>query len=367
MNPFRYSDENIDEREFMLAFPSVMIGVTILAMPSDIAEATSYSDGWISILLAGVIFMVFAILAVKLSNTFPDQSFYAYASFLVTRPIAIIISFIFIISGIVIVGYIIRSLAFISQQYLFDRTPIEVLGLSFLLVVIYAVSGSRAGLFRLNVMFLPIILFVFLFVGLFNIQHLESSNFLPLFQTELKDYVKGTVNSFEAYIGFAIGLFYLCFIRKKKRLTKKVIIGTSIPIIFYLFIFLFSIGIFGNTVTENLMFPTVELAKRIDIHGAIFERIDAFIFTIWIMAIFTTTAIMLDISVLLLSSMFKKAKKRMITFILSPIVFYISMFPQQIDEVQKLASITSQIYVYFTFLVIIGLIIVAKIRGGNTS
>src|SRR5699024_10501500 len=153
-------------------------------------------------------------------------------------------------------------------------------------------------------------------------------------------------------------------IRNKNHITKKVIIGTSIPIIFYLFIFLISIGIFSNAVTENLMFPTVELAKRIDIPGAIFERIDAFIFTIWIMSIFNTAAITFDMSVLLLGSIFKTANKRIITFILSPIVFYISMFPQQIDQVKQFAVVTSQIYIYFTCLIIVGLFLIAKIRGG---
>ncbi len=363
MNPFKYSDEQISDSEFMIALPSVIIGVSILSLPSEVAQVTLFSDGWVSITLAGVILTFIAILAVKVATLFPEQSFLSYTSYLVTRPVAMILAFIYIILSLFISAFAIRSVAFISQQYLFDHTPMEVLALSFLLVVIYAVSGSRAGIFRLNVLFLPIILLAFLLVGLFNIQWIEPVNYLPLFQSDIKDYLKGITKSFDAYVGYGIGLFYVFLIKKPQHLTKKVIIGMSIPTGFYVMIFLVAIGIFGNAVTGNLEYPTIELAKRIDIPGGIFERIDALVFTIWIMAIFNIVTIFLDICVLLLSSIFKQMNKRILTFILSPIVYYITMFPQQVDQVRMIASILGKSALYFASSVIIGLYIIAKIRG----
>ena len=94
MNPYQYSDNYISEKEFICAYPSIIIGVAVLELPSLVAAETSFSDGWISIFLAGVIFTVLAILAVKVAMCFPDQSFFSYTSFLVTRPIAITISLI---------------------------------------------------------------------------------------------------------------------------------------------------------------------------------------------------------------------------------------------------------------------------------
>lgn len=363
MNPYQYSDNYISEKEFICAYPSIIIGVAVLELPSLVAAETSFSDGWISIFLAGVIFTVLAILAVKVAMCFPDQSFFSYTSFLVTRPIAITISLIYVIICICLGGYITRSISYISQQYLFNQTPMEVLALCFLLVVIYAISGERVGLFRLNMMFLPIILVIFIFVGVLNIKWYDTENFLPLFQTDINGYLKGMLISSEAFIGFGIGLFYIFLVRNPTNMTKNVVTGMSICILFYLFIFLSSIGVFGNLVTSNLMFPTIELAKRVDLPGGIFERIDAFIFTIWIMAIFNTVAMILDISILLLSSIFKKANKKMITFIIAPIVFYIGMFPQQTDQVRQASKVLSLISVFFSILIITSLFLIVKIRG----
>ena len=363
MNPYQYSDNYISEKEFICAYPSIIIGVAVLELPSLVAAETSFSDGWISIFLAGVIFTVLAILAVKVAMCFPDQSFFSYTSFLVTRPIAITISLIYVIICICLGGYITRSISYISQQYLFNQTPMEVLALCFLLVVIYAISGERVGLFRLNMMFLPIILVIFIFVGVLNIKWYDTENFLPLFQTDINGYLKGMLISSEAFIGFGIGLFYIFLVRNPKNMTKNVVTGMSICILFYLFIFLSSIGVFGNLVTSNIMFPTIELAKRVDLPGGIFERIDAFIFTIWIMAIFNTVAMILDISILLLSSIFKKANKKMITFIIAPIVFYIGMFPQQTDQVRQASTALGLFTVLFSILIITSLFLIAKIRG----
>lgn len=363
MNPFWYSEDFIGEREFMFVLPSAIIGVSMLSLPSELAKVTSYGDGWISILLGGIMFTLIALLALKVAAYFPEKSFLDYTSFLLTKPVAIIISMIFIIIGIFVTSYIVGTVAFISQRYLFDSTPLEVLALVFLLVVVYAVSGSRVGLFRLNILFLPIILFVFIFIGLFNIQWYEATNFFPLFQTDVRDYLKGISKTIEAFSGYGIILFYFFMIYKPKNMTKKVITGMSVPTILYIFIFLMSIGIFGNAVTENLLFPTIEVAKRVEIPGGIFERIDAFVFTIWVMAFFNTLAITLDVTVLLLCSIFQKVKKRMMTFILSPIVFYISMFPQEINLVIKASSVLAQFQMYYTFFIIIILYLIARIRG----
>lgn len=364
MNPFPYSDDQISETELMIAIPSIIIGVGILTLPADVASVTLFSDGWISILLAGILFTFLAIIGVKLAAFFPDQSFLSYTSYLVTRPVATIIAFIYILTAILLTSFSVRSVAYMSQQYLFNHTPMNVLALCFLLVVVYAVSGSRAGIFRLNMLFLPIILVSFIFVGILNIEWLNSANFFPMFKSDATDYLKGMVNASQAFIGFGIGLFYVVFIKKPtNRLTKKVAIGMSIPIAYYIMIFLFNIGVFGNAVTSNLEFPTIELAKHVDIPGGIFERIDALVFTIWMMAIFNTAAMILDVCVHLLSSIFKKMEKKIITFILSPIIFYFVFFLGEIEQIKATVSIVSQFFVYFTSGLIISLFLIAKIRG----
>src|SRR5699024_5957846 len=118
MNPFPYNDNKIDRLEFTIALPSTLIGIAALQFPNGVASVTLFSDGWISILLASIIFTIFAYLAVIVARSFPNEPFYTYTSYLLSRPIATMITVYFILLGIIIASFILRSLAFISQMYL---------------------------------------------------------------------------------------------------------------------------------------------------------------------------------------------------------------------------------------------------------
>nr|WP_245837265.1 hypothetical protein [Virgibacillus phasianinus] len=86
---------------------------------------------------------------------------------------------------------------------------------------------------------------------------------------------------------------------------------------------------------------------------------------IWIMAIFNTTAMALDIVVLCLNSIFTKTNKIKIVILLAPLVYLISMLPQNIMEVTAFGSITTDIALIYTVLVGLALFVMAKIRGVN--
>ncbi|MFZ3579651.1 GerAB/ArcD/ProY family transporter [Virgibacillus sp. DJP39] len=363
MKSFDYGDEKISEREIMIAVPSMVIGVAVLTLPRDLASVTSASDGWVAILGSGLVAIAIIWLLAKLTSGFPNQSFFTFTSTILSKPVAIIISFILAIIWLNVTAYIVRSISEVSKQYLFDQTPVEVIGLCFLLVVVYAVSGSRAGLFRLNMMFLPIILIISFIVSIFNLSLFEPPQLLPMFKTDFNGYLEGLHTGLTSYAGFIIALFYIGLVENPKNTPKYAAIGMSIPVLMYLMFFILCIGVFGNEVTANLVFPTVELAKSVEIPGGFFERFESVFFVIWIMAIFNTTAMALDIAVLSIHSIFKKAKKIKVVLLLTPIVYCTSMLPQSLVEVASFGAIVSNAALIFTLLVGSFLLVIAKVRG----
>ncbi|GAA0331926.1 spore germination protein GerLB [Oceanobacillus oncorhynchi subsp. oncorhynchi] len=364
MKRFKYADERISERDIMIAIPSIVIGVGILSMPKQLASVTIGADGWIPLLLGGLfaVFMSWAI--AKFASGFQGQTFLTYASKIVTKPVAIVLSLMFAILSIFVTAYQIRKISNISQQYLFDRTPIEVIALTFLLVVVYAVSGSRAGLFRINMMFMPIILSIALIIVVFNVGWLNAGNLMPVLQTPITGYTQVIANTGAiSYLGFGILWFYLSLVDKPKKAPKAAALGMCIPVGLYMMIFIMCIGVFGNAVTSNLLYPTIELAKVVEIPGGFFERFESVFFVIWIMAIFMTATMAMDIGVFALNAIFKNAEKLKIIFILTPIIYFAGMFPQDVMEVDLLGSIMSWLMLILNITVLILLTVVAKIRG----
>ena len=146
MKSFEYGDQEVGDKEITVAVSSMILGVGIITLPRMLAGETNASDGWISLLLAGGIVCFFTYIIGKLVSRFPKAVFFAIYITDCFQPLAYVITFIFGIYALSTVAFQVRSVANISRMYLFNRTPTEVLVLIFLLVVVYAVSGSRAAI-----------------------------------------------------------------------------------------------------------------------------------------------------------------------------------------------------------------------------
>ncbi|WP_249871711.1 GerAB/ArcD/ProY family transporter [Oceanobacillus saliphilus] len=369
MRTFKYGDEQIRTRDIMIAVPSMLIAIGIIIFPRELADKTIAADGWVSILFGGMIAILAVWLVTKLAASFPNQSFLSYASYLVTKPVAIVITFLFSVQGILLSAFEVRAISDISHQYLFDQTPIEVVALSFLLVVVYAVSGSRAGLFRLNSMFLPIIFLITTLLVFFSIVFINTDHLLPVFKTDAQGYVQGTIESTISFSGVGIGIFffYISLVKKPEKAPAMAAFGMSWVVGLYIVVYLTCIAVFGENTTANIRFPLIELAKTIEIPGGFFERLDSVFFVIWIMAIFNTTALAFDVSVMALNSIFPKVDKLKIIFVLSPIVFFLAMIPNTYLEIGLFGRYVSYFGWGFVGVILIILWVMFKIKGAKQN
>lgn len=362
MKSFEYGDEKISNRELVVALPSIVLGVGILTLPKDMAAVTTAADGWVPILVGGIIAVVITWFLAKLAIGLPNQSLFTFTSSVLPKSVAIVISFFFAVIWVGVTAFEVREIANVSKQYLFDRTPVEVISLCFFLVVMYAVSGSRAGLFRLNMLFLPFVIIITIVVVVFNVGFFHSSHLLPLLETDLQGYVKGLHTSITSYVGFVIVLFYMGLVDHSEKTPKLAAVGMCIPIVVYLIIFIFCVGVFGHLVTANLLYPTVELAKAVEVPGGFVERFESIFFVIWIMAIFNTASMAFDIAVHSLNSIFKNTKKIKVILILAPIVYITSMFPQNKREIDLFGTVVFDAAFIYTLFIGLFLFIVVKVR-----
>lgn len=367
MSTFKYGDDKIQSKDIMIALPSMAIGVGILPFSRMLAQDTQFMDGWVVILFSGIIVLMFTWAIAKLASNFPNQSFLSYASSLVSKPVAIFFTVLFTIQGVALTAFEVRAIAEISHQYLFNHTPVEVVALTFLLVVVYAVSSSRGGIFRLNAMFLPIIFITTGLLVLFSLPFMRLHHVLPLFTTDLQGYLQGSLKTTLSYTGIGILFFYISLVREPKNVARDAVIGMSWVILLYILIYVTCVAVFGELTTANIRFPLIELAKSIEIPGGFFERIESIFYVIWIMAIFTTTVMALDVAVLALSSLLPHVKKMHLLFILSPLIFAIAMFPRDFIEMENFGDYMS--YSGWSLIVIIGtsLWIMYKVKGAKQS
>lgn len=363
MRVFRYADEEIGQKELTMTVSSMMIGVGVLTLPRLVANEAKSSDGWISILIAGAVTLLFAVIVSKLVSRFKQHSFFEYTSLIATKPVAYVLTSLQCIYFFLFCAYEVRAIASISKQYLFDRTPIAFVALSFLLVIIYAVSGSRVGLIRLNVLFLPLVLSIAMLMLALSVGLFDYRNLKPFFITPPTGILKGSEQAMYSMLGFEVVLFYNSLMKRPKETTRAIVYGVAIPVVFYLIIYIFGIGIFSHDGTQNIMYPAIEIAKEIKIPGEFFERFESVFFVIWMMTIFNTTSMAMDVSVICLTSVFQRFSKRTAILILTPFIYLLGMFPKDQVEFAMFGSIISFAGIIFAAIVPTVLLVLAVLRG----
>src|SRR5699024_7935487 len=115
--------------------PSVIIGVGILSMPKDLAADTMAADGWVAIVGIGVVILILTWIIARFVSRFPGKAFVEYASSIVSRPVAIVMTLVWAGLFMLITSIQVREIANISKEYLLEQTPVEIIALTFFLVV----------------------------------------------------------------------------------------------------------------------------------------------------------------------------------------------------------------------------------------
>lgn len=363
MTSIKRADKHINGFDLMFLIMTNTLGVVLLTLPRMIAGKTIAADGWVGIIVGGTIACLFAWLLAKLVSKFEGQSFLSYTANLLSKPVAIVISFVFLLQYLLLASYNARFLTEVSRQYFFHRTPIEVICIVFLLVVIYAASGLRVGIFRLNFMFLPIFFVVATIIFILTLGLIEKKNMLPFLQTDLMGHLDATMISFQALLGFGIVLFYISLVDKVEKTPKITAIGVLSAMIIYLITYIICIGVFGDITTFNIIFPTLEVTKSIYIPGGFMAGFDLVVFSVWIMTVFISCLVAFDIAVHLVQLMFSKISKISIICILAPIIYMLSMLPKDYLELIALKKYINYFIPAYLIIVFILLSVAYKMKG----
>ncbi|MDG0808802.1 GerAB/ArcD/ProY family transporter [Cohnella rhizosphaerae] len=126
--------------------------------------------------------------------------------------------------------------------------------------------------------------------------------------------------------------------------------------------YLYSIAIFTQEATAQILFPTVEIAKEVRLPGQFFERLESIFFTVWIMTIFNTTCMAMETSVSCLQAIVSKLDKRWCIMIMSPLAYFINMVPESMLQYKQLGTFISHIGYGTAAAIPIALLTAARFR-----
>ncbi|WP_285766818.1 GerAB/ArcD/ProY family transporter [Peribacillus sp. SI8-4] len=254
---------------------SMQTGIGVLSFQRMLAKSTG-TDGWISILLAGLIvhFMIWVIY--KIFSIVPGDiitvNYHAFGK-LIGSFFSLLFVLYFLILGLtVMISYI-----EIIHVWMFEEIPAWSFSLVFLILIYYINTGgfrTITGIAFLSVLVTYWLIFVFFYA----MKYSEFTNLLPIFDHSILDIWEGTRNVSLTMIGFELLLIFHPFIKDAKASQKYAHGGALTTTLFTLFIYVVSLIFYSEKQLVMTIWPTLSMTSIVEL--AFIQRFE-YIFVTW--------------------------------------------------------------------------------------
>lgn len=330
-------------------------------MERDVGQKLNTPDIWLSVLIAGAIFIFFGTISARLSRMFPGETIFQYSKTITGKFFGLLLSMAIIIFYTFISGYEVRILSELVHTYLLLRTPKEVVIIIFICVGTYLVVGGINLIARTFQLYLPVILIILLSILFMGMIEFELENLMPVLGKGILPVIESAKATSLSFIGFGVIAVITAFMKNPGKAVNAVVAGIAIPIVVYVISAIIIVGVLTIDEVKTLTWPLASFVNAIEYPGGFVENFQVFFLIVWILAIYTTFVGTHYIASIGLSQVFNK-DFGIFVYALNPLIYIIALFPGNIMETFSMGSRLGYIGLAIEGLVPVVLLIIARIR-----
>lgn len=335
--------------KFQLFFVLIQtqIGIGLLSLP-NVVQKSAEGDGWISIIIAGLVIQVLLVVYFMLLKRFPSDMLTDITrkllGNLMGRAVNYVIYFYFILTGSTLTILMMKIL----NEQLLPLTPGWVL--SFLVIassVYLAVSNLRviARFFVLASFWIVVLIGITLLTvwGPKELQFIQ-----PIGSAGAKDILLGSNSALLSMLGFEALLFLFPFvIGNTKGMLKTVSYANLFVTSFYTFVTFLCLITFSPEQLQRIREPVLFLFRGLTYR--MLDRLDFIFLSIWIIPMTTSIIMYLFLASKSLGGRNKSYKK---TILINGIILFCTSLIPQTDEITETLT---QLVSYLSYAIVIGL------------
>ncbi|WP_270181515.1 GerAB/ArcD/ProY family transporter [Alkalihalobacillus sp. CinArs1] len=300
---------------FHLAILIYMIqsGVTLTKLPRLLAVDFG-TNGWIMVILVSFVACCNIFLIGLVNRIGGGKDLFDIMEALIPRgvmaPFYLLLAFIYSVL-VILIG---KDYVVITQVLSFQNTNAYYFIIIMLLLVIYLVSKDVYTITKVTAVFFVFTVWMTLLI-FYHIPYMSFTRMTPFFLAEGENFLLGFINLFTAFLGFEIVVFLFPYIdRSKKNWFRSVYIGNMITTFIYLVISIVSYMFFSLEQLKLTSFPVLNLIAFIEIE--LIERIESFIFTLFLMKIVVSIVMYIWVAKLLFKRALPVVPDKWVTLIL---------------------------------------------------
>lgn len=254
------------------------IGVGLLLLPSSVVK-TAGRDGWISVLISGIVVLIAELISIALCKRFCGSSLLDINKIIFGKYIA------FFLNLLLLAYFLFSTIANLSLFtigvgiWFFKSTPQWVLTLYLLLPSLYIVQKGIKAICRFNFiifLFIPLILSLMIL----NSHNFRISELFPVGSAGIRNIISSLPKTTFAFMGFETLLFIFPYIKEHQKVTRYTVIAVLTTVFIYTSIVITSIGVFGEHLLEKRYVAIIGLSRMLKL--PILERVDLYYLSVWV-------------------------------------------------------------------------------------
>ncbi|MBU9721433.1 MULTISPECIES: GerAB/ArcD/ProY family transporter [Bacillaceae] len=183
--------------------------------------------------------------------------------------------------------FIVKSLIIIVQTYMMQDTEQWIIGIAFLITVgASALYGIHAISRMIVVIYFHEILLVITLIGFLFSEDFRWVNIPPYLGVDVLTFMKSSLSEVTRYGGIVTVFAFLPLVKKDVKVFKPIIISLLSIMATYVLICITTLGVFGYDQALTLLSPVTALMQTTTSPTGLFERLDLFFLTVWVMSFF---------------------------------------------------------------------------------
>jgi spore germination protein len=356
------ANDKVSNYQLAMIVIMTVIGVGVFNI-GEIAAKHAGPDGWLVLIIMGLLHILLAYVMIKLGSRFPGKTFPQYIQEIIGVIPGKILVFIMSCYIVLNLSYEVREFTEVAKMFLLPRTPTEIIMLALILVSVYVVRGGVEVVARIVEILFPILFIPFFLIILAGASNLDLTRLLPIGRDFSSKFTQLVVHAPHAFSGIEYILFYLGFVNKPHKAFKPVAWGIIFVTFFYTLVSVIGITSLGQKAASVSIWPLLVYIRNISLPELFLERLDGITLSLWVMTVFTTIVTGYYIVSYSLSEILNTKEQKQFAAPLLIIIYYFALQPASLAELYSWGDLMYK-YVSSVFIYIIPVVmlIIAALR-----
>ncbi|MBM0066613.1 GerAB/ArcD/ProY family transporter [Alkalicoccobacillus gibsonii] len=340
--------------QFFWFFTQIQIAVSVLTLPYSIYKVAK-TDGWLSMILAGIITQLLIFVIWKLGKRYPSMTFFELLESLLGKYVGKFVSILYITYFLSLTTIILIFFNFLISVWVLSQTPDIVKIPLFVLGCFYLLHSDLRIIARFLTIIGPVVLLV-PFLACYAFFDSEPLYLLPVFSSDTVDILKGVLTGSLAMQGFLILSILYPYIEgsDKEKLLSATYANIMVTAI-YVFTIIAAFVYFSPGQFEILPEPLLYMVKTISL--VLIERIDLIFLAFWSVTVLATIVGYLYIISTGMATVFQRSSSNRLGFnILACVIITVfALIPQNLLTLRRLLIYID--YIGAVFVVVIPILL----------